>query len=88
VLDINQKRECPRAEDFGAFAKEHPLWGMPYALPALDDRERTRLLAWVAAGAPGRDEPVLNAHELSSTARWEAFFNQPAAKNRLVARYV
>ncbi|MEY4510271.1 MAG: hypothetical protein RLZZ450_2393 [Pseudomonadota bacterium] len=36
VLDINQKRECPRAEESGAFAKEHPLWGMPYALPALD----------------------------------------------------
>lgn len=88
VLDINQKRECPRAEDFSAFAKEHPLWGMPYALPALDERERTTLLAWVAAGAPGRDEPRLDAHELSSIARWESFLNQPALKNRLVARYV
>ena len=87
-LAIDAKRECPRAEEFAKFADQHPLWGMPYALPALSESEHATLVAWIAAGAPEPALPELDAHELRSVARWETFLNQPALKHRLLARYI
>jgi hypothetical protein len=40
AFELNRELECPTVEDFTAFRPKHPLWGMPYALPGLDDKER------------------------------------------------
>src|SRR5450755_4124828 len=40
TLDLDRKQTCADGEHFERYASDHPLWGMPYALPGLDDRER------------------------------------------------
>jgi len=87
-LDIAAKRECPRADEFAKFEKKHPLWGMPYALPALSPAEQKVLVQWVEAGAPGRDVAPVSSREVQMVARWERFLNQPSLKARLMSRYI
>jgi len=36
-LSLNRDQQCPAIEEFDAFERKYPLWGMPYALPALSD---------------------------------------------------
>ena len=88
TLDLDREQTCATAEGFDAFAKAHPLWGMPYALPALSDAEHTALLAWVDAGAPYPGPAALAPPIERAIERWEAFLNEPSAKSRLVARYL
>jgi hypothetical protein len=79
---------CPNVQEFDAYATEHPLWGMPYALPGLSDTEHEQLLSWVRAGTPHVAPPTLSPDLLDAVERWEFFLNQPALKTRLMARYV
>ena len=52
TLDLDRKETCTTAEHFEDYAKSHPLWGMPYALPGLDEAQERALVRWVTAGAP------------------------------------
>ena len=88
TLDLERKETCTTAEHFDDYAKNHPLWGMPYAMPALDaDRDRA-LVGWVNAGAPYPPLDALVAPLTTLIAEWETFLNDSSLKGQLVARYV
>ncbi len=87
-LGLDREAVCPTPEEFPRYAEEHPLWGMPYALPGLDAREHASIAEWVEAGAPNAPRSPLSQDVLDAVSRWEAFFNEPTPKSRLVARYI
>lgn len=86
-LELGRKQVCTEAKDVDRYAKEHPLWGMPWGLPALDDDENDAIVSWVAAGMPHRDSAVSPALE-RQVAEWESFLNDDSLRGRLVSRYL
>ena len=88
TLELNRKQECPNRESVRDFARQHPKWGMPYAMPNLSDDEYRTLVQWLAQGAPppaARQPSPQAEHQIR---QWEAFFNDPSPKRRLVSRYL
>ncbi|WP_019602784.1 fatty acid cis/trans isomerase [Teredinibacter turnerae] len=87
-VGINRDEFCPQAENFDAFANEHPQWGMPYGLPGLSNKEFTTLTQWLQEG--GRYTPLspLDTELEAQRDEWEAFFNRTGNKGRLVSRYL
>jgi hypothetical protein len=88
TLDLDRKETCTTADHFEDYAKSHPLWGMPYALPALEDAKDRALVLWVSAGAPHPIPGELTDAESATIAEWEAFLNGPSPKGQLVGRYI
>jgi hypothetical protein len=87
-IGLDRKEVCPKSGEFDQFKKDHPSWGMPYALPQLTDPDHLSLVRWVAAGTP-HEEPLPLSPELEDNlARWEAFFNAPGLKQQLASRYI
>jgi hypothetical protein len=60
---IGAERKCPRAEEHAGYEKDHPYWGMPYGLPAIDQGVARTLAGRGGAGrararvAPGHRGP-------------------------------
>ncbi len=88
TLGLNREQTCPKPETVDKFTSEHPLWGMPYAMPNLSRQEYRTLVAWLAQGAPAPMPPGPSATVLPQIVQWEDFFNQSANKPRLVSRYL
>ncbi len=88
TLDLNREQTCTDAQHFDDYAKKHPLWGMPYALPGLSASEETALVHWVNGGAPHAAPAPLAPQVSSAIASWEWFLNEPSLKSRLVGRYI
>jgi hypothetical protein len=42
-IGLDKKQNCTTAEDFSEYKKKYPLWGMPYALPGLTDKEHKKI---------------------------------------------
>ena len=70
------------------FAREHPLWGMPYAMPDLTEQEYRTIVSWLAQGAPAPAPPDPSATVVPQITQWESFLNQSSNKQRLVNRYL
>ncbi|MBW2714213.1 MAG: fatty acid cis/trans isomerase, partial [Deltaproteobacteria bacterium] len=88
-LTLNRKSQsCPQIETFSAFERQNPLWGMPYALPALEERETETLLRWLEEGALYTARPQLAAKYTDRIAVWEKFFNGASLKEQLMSRYM
>jgi hypothetical protein len=87
-LGLDRDQQCPKPEEFDGFAKDHPKWGMPYALPGLSDAEHEAIVGWLADGAPHAPDAPLAPAVLESIERWEAFLNTPDDRMRLAARYI
>lgn len=87
TLELGRKEVCPTSNTVAQYEREHPLWGMPYGLPALDDAEHSALVEWLSAGMPHVDDSVSEAAE-RQVAEWESFFNNRTTRGRLVARYL
>lgn len=85
---LDRKQACAKAADFDAFAKEHPYWGMPYALPPLTQSERAAIEEWVRQGAIYPGEPELAPELVAEVGRWERFLNREGAKAKLASRYL
>jgi len=88
TLDLNRDQTCPTLATVDKYTREHPRWGMPYAMPNLSPQEYRLLVAWLAQGATAPPEPGPSAAVLPQIRQWEAFLNQPANKPRLVSRYL
>lgn len=85
-LDHNQS--CPSIETFNGYSQQNPLWGMPYALPALNDKEYKMTMDWLAQGAAmGTPAPIPAAVQKQITT-WESFLNGDSFKEQLVNRYI
>jgi hypothetical protein len=87
-FSLGRAEQCPKIEDFDAFAARYPLWGMPYGLPALSAGEQGTLQSWIAAGAPVAAEAALSPKLAKEVEYWESLFNGATLKHRLAARYV
>ena len=88
TLELNREQQCVAVDAFEDFAREHPLWGMPYAMPALEAGETRVLESWLAQGAPLPAPPAPSAHAVPQLERWETFLNAASNKQRLVSRYL
>ena len=87
-FSLNRSQTCPTREAFGEFAEEHPLWGMPYALPAISDKEYATLTSWLRSGAPMSGEKPLTAEEEAQVSAWERYFNDDSLRQQLASRYM
>ena len=88
-LGLNRKDVCPMPEEFEKYAREKPLQGMPLAISGLTDDEYQTLQQWIREGSVIDTQPfVIGQDEQAQILAWEAFFNRPALKNQLVARYL
>jgi len=88
TLELNREQTCPTLDSMDDFTREHPLWGMPYALPNLAEQEYRTLVTWLAQGAPAPAPPGPSANVLAQINSWENFLNQPPNKQQLVSRYL
>ncbi len=88
-LGLKRKDACPVPEEFEKYAREKPLQGMPLAISGLTDSEFQTLRQWIREGSVIDAQPfVANQGEQAQLLKWEEFFNRPALKNQLVARYL
>jgi hypothetical protein len=87
-LSLDRDQQCPKAEEFNEYADNYPLWGMPYALPGLDEARQQTLLSWLENGAPGVEVAPPSPRELQQVATWERFFNGTSLKQQLMSRYI
>jgi hypothetical protein len=87
-VGIDRAQQCARADELDALEREHPLWGMPYALPGLADDEHAQLLGWVQAGAREPEPEPLTPRQRRAIERWETFLNGTSNKARLMSRYI
>jgi hypothetical protein len=87
-FSLDRGQQCPAEGQFDDFAERFPLWGMPYGLPGLTDREHEVLLRWLEEGAPYRDPDPLPPAYGERIGEWEAFLNGDSPKRRLMSRYL
>ncbi|NQX89162.1 MAG: fatty acid cis/trans isomerase [Halioglobus sp.] len=88
TLGLDRDQQCTKLETFDDYQRDHPLWGMPYGLPALSDAEHRKMIGWLAQGAPGVPEAAPDEGLTGAVQRWEAFLNGDSLKERLMARYI
>jgi hypothetical protein len=87
-LSLNRKQSCSTAGKFNKYARKHPEWGMPYALPGLPREEQEVLMRWIEQGAPYTKRPPLPEAVREKIAHWENFLNGPSLKQQLANRYI
>jgi len=87
-LELDREQSCPTLETVDDFAQEHPLWGMPYAMPNLTKQEYQTLVSWLAQGAQAPKPVGPSDTVLPQIKQWELFLNQSSNKQRLVNRYI
>ena len=87
-LGLDRPETCPTPEDTQEYLQQHPLWGMPYALPALTLKEHTTLTQWIANGAIMNQLPPLPSAINEQVNQWEQFLNSDSLKQQLASRYI
>ncbi|WP_421525138.1 fatty acid cis/trans isomerase [Pseudomonas yamanorum] len=89
VLGLNRENTCPMPGEFNAYAGNHPKEGMPLAVSGLTDQQYQTLQRWLASGAPIDEQGLApSAKEALQVQQWENLFNQPGARESLVARWL
>ncbi|MBV1927985.1 MAG: fatty acid cis/trans isomerase, partial [Gammaproteobacteria bacterium] len=87
-LSLSREQSCTKDETFSRFARKHPLWGMPYALPGLPEAEQAVLKKWLEQGALYTPRPPLLPEYVAQIKRWEGFLNGDSLKEQLTSRYI
>jgi hypothetical protein len=87
-FSLERKQQCPKIEEFKQFAKDQPLWGMPFGLPQLSDEEHHTLITWLEQGAPREPVAEISASDQRHIQRWEHFLNGDSLKQQLMSRYI
>ncbi len=87
-LSLNRKQSCAKPETFDNFAEKNPLWGMPYALPGLDESRQSTLLRWLEQGANYTARAPLEQAFVDEILTWETFLNGDSLKAQLTGRYI
>ena len=90
TFDIRLDRDyiCTTAEAFEDYKTKYPLWGMPYALPGLEDKERETIVNWLRQGALVTPLPPPSEKTVAVVAKWDQFLNGSSLKEQLMARYL
>ncbi|WP_243391588.1 fatty acid cis/trans isomerase [Pseudohalioglobus lutimaris] len=87
-FSLARDQQCPKEDEFDAYADEKPLWGMPYGLPGLSQQQHKTLTGWLEQGAPPPALAPVPAATQDLLADWEAFLNGDTPRQRLMARYI
>jgi len=92
-VSLERKQVCTTLDEFDSFAKDHPRWGMPYALPNLPDEEYNILVQWLGQGVQAPNQAQLSSETMEQVKKWEDFFNDRSKgrnnyKKQLVSRYI
>ena len=87
-LSLNRKQFCAQPDTFDKYARKHPLWGMPYALPAMSGAEEDVLMRWIEQGAPYTARAPMDPVYKAYIDEWETFLNGNSLKAQLSARYI
>ncbi|MGB5924383.1 MAG: fatty acid cis/trans isomerase, partial [Syntrophobacteria bacterium] len=87
-ISLDKKQNCTTAEDFSEYKKKYPLWGMPYALPGLTDKEHKTIVEWLRQGGLITPRPPMSARAKKTINQWEEFLNGRSLKQQLVSRYI
>ena len=87
-FSMDRAQQCPRIEEFDQFERDYPLWGMPYGLPALSEKERATLARWLEQGAPYEGPAPLPPAVQQNVREWEQFLNGDSFKEQLTSRYL
>ena len=87
-FSLDRKQQCPKPDQFDRFARDYPLWGMPYGLPGLKQEEHRQLTQWLQDGSQGVPRAAPSSAERAEIQQWETFFNGPSLKQQLMARYI
>jgi len=85
---ISRKHYCPKIEEYDDFAKDNPLFGMPFGMSAISESEYSILSQWIEQGAIAPQPKALDKTTLAKLEKWEAFFNQESLQAKLVNRYI
>ena len=88
TLGLEREQRCASIETVNEYVKEHPLWGMPYAMASLSKAEYQSLVTWIAQGSPVPVATPPSTSVLPQVVLWEQFLNQPGNKQRLMSRYL
>jgi hypothetical protein len=87
-FSLDRAQSCPNLAEYAAYERDHPLGGMPYGLPGLDEREMGVLTRWLEAGSP-LDAPAPLPPALQRQVQdWERFLNGDSMKQQLMSRYL
>ena len=87
-VSLDRTQSCPRLDEYDAYERDHPLGGMPYGLPGLNEREQGVLTRWLAAGSPDDAAPPVPADIARQVQDWERFLNGGSRKEQLMSRYL
>ena len=87
-FSLNRDQQCPRPDQFDAYARDYPLWGMPYGLPGLNPEEHQVMVDWLEQGAPTPQVAPLSKSLSAQLKKWEAFLNGDSNKEKLMSRYI
>lgn len=87
-FQLNRDQQCPAIEEFDRYKNKYPLWGMPYGLPGLPEREFLLLTRWLEDGAPATQKAPLDTLYQQQILQWELFLNGTSTKEKLMARYI
>ncbi|MFT5594667.1 MAG: hypothetical protein ACI8SR_003059 [Oceanicoccus sp.] len=85
---LDRPQVCPTPKEYQAYSESSPLWGMPYALPGLNQTEFDAIEKWVANGAIMSKPKPLPMTIQQSVESWEAFLNTDNNKHKLASRYI
>ena len=85
---LDRKQQCAKEDEFASYARDYPLWGMPYGLPGLNEQEHQALVDWLGDGARGVASPKPSAAITQAVKQWEQFFNGEGLKQQLMSRYI
>ncbi|WP_233071788.1 fatty acid cis/trans isomerase [Motilimonas eburnea] len=87
-FSLDRKQECSAIEQYDTFARNNPLAGMPYGLPAINANEMQTLTNWLKGGAKMAPLPDLPQDVIQQIDQWERWLNRDSLKSQLVARYI
>ena len=89
VFDFSTGRnqECPTIESYKSYAAEHPLWGMPFGMPAISEADFNTVERWIELGSPVKQLAPIDQKVQKTVLHWERFFNGTSNKQKLFARY-
>lgn len=88
TLGLNREESCPTLATVDDYAEKHPLWGMPYAMPNLTEKEYRTIVSWLGRGAPASQPVKPSSAVLPQIEQWEDFLNRGFRKQKLVSRYL
>jgi len=87
-FSISRAQTCATLATLPTYERDHPQWGMPFGMPALQPAELQTVTTWLSAGAKTQGPPPMPDAYARQIAVWEAFFNGDSLKEQLMSRYI